>query len=654
MRIFFSIVSRHTSSSQLAVLVGSVRKASPPRGEMVATPTKLEAALQLGLELQKPPTPQEVLAAARVRLDKCSAKLKATIREELEPIAALLASQFSGRAKDMPAELQVGIVGEVCNIALATLGSALEEATARHVALRECCGSGLDGLDFRTLQLSERLTPERMQDLADASAPDHGLQADEVKRVHDMLMDEYAPPPNRGQLLGASTVRNLLHAHEDEKEEGAAPAATAVVGEAAQAVVDQPQADGNAAAPSESLFGSGLPMLDAPTPQLAPLDEAALRTNPRGWTDEEVLNWDVDILALDAVELMQLAACVFRTSGVLDTFEIPYATLGRFLAAVGSRYHANPYHNFAHGCHVLLGSWLLAREQLPAADQVAGGAGESGDGGGASGAAVQRAVEALQPLHILALLVAAFGHDVDHPGVNNAFLTATSSPLAVRYNDVSVLENHHSSTTFSILSDKRCDVLSTLTHAQRKEVRGLMVGAILATDMAHHQEMVREISHAAESHDAGGQGAVPVLFTLRVLTHVADLGNCAIKWPLSRAWAVRVCDEAIAQAKREQALGLPCGKLTPYTEEQLKARQLVFLDGWVKPLMRVATRLYPACRGRLLAVIKCREACKAVTWKSLKHLIKQKTAEGETLKAAALQPRPPPPRNASTTGDMLI
>lgn len=41
------------------------------------------------------------------------------------------------------------------------------------------------------------------------------------------------------------------------------------------------------------------------------------------------------------------------------------------------------------------------------------------------------------------LLISAMVHDTDHPGVNNLYLVATRDRLALRYNDKSVLENHH-------------------------------------------------------------------------------------------------------------------------------------------------------------------------------------------------------------------
>jgi high affinity cAMP-specific and IBMX-insensitive 3',5'-cyclic phosphodiesterase 8 len=48
--------------------------------------------------------------------------------------------------------------------------------------------------------------------------------------------------------------------------------------------------------------------------------------------------------------------------------------------------------------------------------------------------------EMMSPVDIIASLIAAAIHDVDHPGFSNAYLVATSAPLALRYNDIAVLE----------------------------------------------------------------------------------------------------------------------------------------------------------------------------------------------------------------------
>jgi len=47
-------------------------------------------------------------------------------------------------------------------------------------------------------------------------------------------------------------------------------------------------------------------------------------------------------------------------------------------------------------------------------------------------------------------MIAAAGHDVDHPGHNNMFEMKNKSVLATIYNDKSVLENHHVATLFKI------------------------------------------------------------------------------------------------------------------------------------------------------------------------------------------------------------
>ena len=47
-------------------------------------------------------------------------------------------------------------------------------------------------------------------------------------------------------------------------------------------------------------------------------------------------------------------------------------------------------------------------------------------------------------------LIAAIAHDVDHPGRSSAFLCNSNNPLALLYNDLTVLESHHASITFRL------------------------------------------------------------------------------------------------------------------------------------------------------------------------------------------------------------
>lgn len=54
-------------------------------------------------------------------------------------------------------------------------------------------------------------------------------------------------------------------------------------------------------------------------------------------------------------------------------------------------------------------------------------------------------------IHKFSLFLAGLCHDVDHTGRNNAFESASFSSLSIKYNDESILENHHASTTFKIL-----------------------------------------------------------------------------------------------------------------------------------------------------------------------------------------------------------
>lgn len=91
------------------------------------------------------------------------------------------------------------------------------------------------------------------------------------------------------------------------------------------------------------------------------------------------------------------------------------------------------------------------------------------------------------------LLTSALVHDIDHPGLNNAYHVNARTSLAMLYNDLSPLENHHCATAFQILSLPQCNILSKFSKEEFREIRSTLVTCVLATDMAKHAEICRNL-----------------------------------------------------------------------------------------------------------------------------------------------------------------
>lgn len=85
------------------------------------------------------------------------------------------------------------------------------------------------------------------------------------------------------------------------------------------------------------------------------------------------------------------------------------------------------------------------------------------------------------------LLISGFVHDTDHPGYNNQYMVATRDKIALRYNDKSVLENHHISVAFStMLKSSETRIFENFTNEEFKIMREYMIDLVLATDNIRH------------------------------------------------------------------------------------------------------------------------------------------------------------------------
>lgn len=96
-------------------------------------------------------------------------------------------------------------------------------------------------------------------------------------------------------------------------------------------------------------------------------------------------------------------------------------------------------------------------------------------------------------------MITAIGHDVGHPGVNNAFLVHLNAPLAQLYNDRSVLESFHCAAYSQILRRH------WLAAFEERGMRQLMISTILATDMGLHFDYMKKLGYLQEKlHENGG------------------------------------------------------------------------------------------------------------------------------------------------------
>lgn len=84
---------------------------------------------------------------------------------------------------------------------------------------------------------------------------------------------------------------------------------------------------------------------------------------------------------------------------MIQLLHIPEVKLLAFLRDVQSGYHPNPYHNFDHAVDVLQTCFAFLSSM--------------------------HAGDLLTTMDVMVILIAAIGHDVDHPGVTNDFLVRT-------------------------------------------------------------------------------------------------------------------------------------------------------------------------------------------------------------------------------------
>ncbi|XP_026301697.1 uncharacterized protein LOC414021 isoform X7 [Apis mellifera] len=252
-----------------------------------------------------------------------------------------------------------------------------------------------------------------------------------------------------------------------------------------------------------------------------------------------------------------LCVHLFHWYGLLQYFNLDVVTVWKLFAFIEEGYHStNPYHNSIHATDVTQAMHCFLQEE--------------------------KIRTHLTNLEIMASLIAAVTHDLDHPGVNQPFLVATSNHLAALYQNTSVLENHHWRSAIGCLLES--GVSDQLPAHVRPELQRHISSLILATDITRQQEFLIRFKHYLDENLLEMKRADDRHFILQIALKCADISNPCRPWDISQKWSHKVCEEFFRQGDYERRLNLPVTPLCDRHTTSIPKIQAGFFKFVVTPL----------------------------------------------------------------------
>mmetsp|Transcript_21470 Transcript_21470/g.35503 ORF Transcript_21470/g.35503 Transcript_21470/m.35503 type:complete len:777 (+) Transcript_21470:186-2516(+) len=286
--------------------------------------------------------------------------------------------------------------------------------------------------------------------------------------------------------------------------------------------------------------------------------------------------------------LSTVAFAAFQKFGLFRKLRIDENKFVCFVTAVQEAYDdKNPYHNSLHAADVVQGVAALLRLSSSSSTDVS---------------------HYISPIEVLGCLLAAIVHDMGHKGLNNNYEVATSSEIALMYNDRSVMENYHASRAFFLLRNKDLNFLCDLPPNDQLRIRKIVLNCILATDVGAHFDILGQFkSHVASKDKDGLASAEGRQLLLQMIIKVADMGNPGRKCPIYLKWAQNVMDEFYIQGDKEKERGLPVSSFMDRSNPQAKQCQTAFLDFLVLPMLNVWASVFPGSSFLLRNALDNRE-----------------------------------------------
>uniref|UniRef100_A0A8C6CIZ5 Phosphodiesterase n=1 Tax=Moschus moschiferus TaxID=68415 RepID=A0A8C6CIZ5_MOSMO len=277
----------------------------------------------------------------------------------------------------------------------------------------------------------------------------------------------------------------------------------------------------------------------------------------------EINKFHFSDLPLTELELVKCGIQMYYELKVVDKFHIPQEALVRFMYSLSKGYRRITYHNWRHGFNVGQTMFsLLVTGKLK---------------------------RYFTDLEALAMVTAAFCHDIDHRGTNNLYQMKSQNPLA-KLHGSSILERHHLEFGKTLLRDESLNIFQNLNRRQHEHAIHMMDIAIIATDLALYfkkRTMFQKIVDQSKTYETQQEWTQYMMLdqtrkeiVMAMMMTACDLSAITKPWEVQSKVALLVAAEFWEQGDLERTVlqQNPIPMMDRNKADELPKLQVGFID----------------------------------------------------------------------------
>ncbi|XP_014270677.1 cAMP and cAMP-inhibited cGMP 3',5'-cyclic phosphodiesterase 10A [Halyomorpha halys] len=247
----------------------------------------------------------------------------------------------------------------------------------------------------------------------------------------------------------------------------------------------------------------------------------------------------------EELEIIEQTLIIFNHA-IKDVFENDENMI-RFVMMSKKMYRKNHYHNYEHAFNVMHFVVNIRETVRPV----------------------------LTELEWKAIVIGAFCHDMDHPGITNNFLKATSHCLVELYQE-SVLENHHSYVAHLLITE--LNLFAKFSKEEYKFIMNEIHEIIIATDLAVYFKQSQVITSIITNNSFSWFNVEHMRLLKNLMITTSDLSGQWKPCEITVKVTMNLYREFYLQGDREKALGLkPISMMDRDLKKAVPTDQLNFI-----------------------------------------------------------------------------